>query len=188
MSDHETFYFERVDSPVDQLVLAVDDSGRLRILEFADHDERMNLLMRRQYRTGREVREGRVPATIRDALERYFLGDLTATDALETKTGGTDFQRRVWAALREIPAGTTESYGALARRLGAPDASRAVGLANGQNPVAIVVPCHRVIGANGSLTGFGGGLPRKQWLLNHEGAAFQPMRAKPSPGARLPGL
>ena len=188
MSDTETFCFEHMDSPVGLLVLAADSAGRLRILEFADHDARMNLLMQRQYRAGCLVREGRVPTTIHHALERYFAGDLTATDLIETKTGGTDFQRRVWAALREIPAGTTESYGALARRLGAPDASRAVGLANGQNPIAIVVPCHRVIGANGSLTGFGGGLPRKQWLLNHEGAAYRPMRAKPAPDARLPGL
>ena len=88
-------------------------------------------------------------------------------------TNGTPFQRRVWAALRAIPAGETTSYGALARLLDAPGASRAVGLANGANPIGIVVPCHRVIGADGSLTGFGGGLARKQWLLQHEGAAFR---------------
>ncbi len=83
--------------------------------------------------------------------------------------GGTDFQRRVWAALREIPSGTTRTYGDIAAELGEPGAARAVGLANGANPVAIVVPCHRVIGSAGALTGFGGGLERKRWLLEHEG-------------------
>ena len=93
----------------------------------------------------------------------------------------------MWAALREIPAGTTESYGALAARLGLPNAMRAVGLANGANPIAVVVPCHRVIGANGTLTGYGGGIERKQWLLKHEGAAFRPLRLAPQE-SRLPGL
>lgn len=101
-------------------------------------------------------------------LQAYFAGDLTDFD-VPIELYGTEFQRRVWAALREIPYGETISYGELARRVGNPKASRAVGLANGRNPVAIVVPCHRVIGANGSLTGYGGGLERKVWLLEHEG-------------------
>ena len=184
----ETFQFERVSSPVGQLILATDGAGNLRILEFDGYDDRMRLLMRRQYRAGCAVTEGQVAPSVRDVLARYFAGDHTATDAIRTKTGGTNFQRRVWAALREIPAGSTESYGALARRIGLPDASRAVGLANGQNPIAIVVPCHRVIGASGSLTGFGGGLPRKQWLLRHEGASFRPMPVRAVPPTRLPGL
>jgi O-6-methylguanine DNA methyltransferase len=87
-----------------------------------------------------------------------------------TDGGGTDFERSVWAELRCIPLGTTISYGELAKRIGNPNAMRAVGLANGKNPIAIVVPCHRVIGANGSMTGYGGGIHRKEWLLRHEGA------------------
>ena len=102
------------------------------------------------------------------ALEAFFAGRLQAIDAVAVHTGGTAFQRRVWAALRAIPAGTTTTYGRLAAALGQPTASRAVGLANGANPVVIVVPCHRVIGADGTLTGYGGGIERKRWLLDHE--------------------
>lgn len=101
-------------------------------------------------------------------LEAYFAGELTDFD-LPLQLRGTPFQRRVWDALQEIPFGETISYGELARRVGNPKASRAVGLANGRNPIAIVVPCHRVIGADGSLTGYGGGIERKVWLLEHEG-------------------
>ena len=103
-------------------------------------------------------------------LQRYFAGELAAIDTLPVQTGGTAFQREVWRALREIPCGGTVSYAELAERIGRPTAVRAVGLANGSNPVGIVVPCHRVIGANGSLTGYGGGIERKRWLLEHEGS------------------
>ena len=103
----------------------------------------------------------------RAQLDAYFAGRLHAFD-LPLAPRGTDFQRRVWQALADIPFGDTQSYGELARRLGNPGASRAVGLANGRNPLGIIVPCHRVIGANGTLTGYGGGLQRKQWLLDHE--------------------
>jgi methylated-DNA-[protein]-cysteine S-methyltransferase len=110
-------------------------------------------------------------------LEAYFAGELTDFE-LPMSMGGTEFQRRVWASLCEIPYGETISYGELARWVGNPKASRAVGLANGRNPVAIVVPCHRVIGADGSLTGYGGGLERKVWLLEHEGGrGSKPVRA-----------
>lgn len=102
-------------------------------------------------------------------LRAYFDGDLAAIDAIPTNATGTPFQKQVWKMLREIPIGRTASYGELAERLGKPGASRAVGLANGRNPVAVVVPCHRVIGSNGKLTGYAGGLDRKQWLLVHEG-------------------
>jgi len=105
-----------------------------------------------------------------EQLSAYFDGTLTNFD-LPIELHGTDFQRRVWSALREIPYGETISYGELARWVGNPKASRAVGLANGRNPVSIVVPCHRVIGADGSLTGYGGGLERKVWLLEHEASA-----------------
>jgi methylated-DNA-[protein]-cysteine S-methyltransferase len=114
---------------------------------------------------------GPLPEAVRQ-LEEYFAGKRRDFD-LPLNLDGTEFQQRVWRALTEIPYGETRSYGELAKRIGNPNASRAVGLANGRNPVSIVVPCHRVIGADGSLTGYGGGLPRKQWLLAHEGLGGQ---------------
>jgi methylated-DNA-[protein]-cysteine S-methyltransferase len=103
-------------------------------------------------------------------LRAYFDGALDALDSLPVDAGGTPFQRKVWSALRAIPAGATMSYGTLAAKIGIADGARPVGTANGRNPVAIVIPCHRVIGADGSLTGYAGGLERKRWLLAHEGA------------------
>lgn len=123
------------------------------------------------------------PAAIRRAISDYFAGDLAAIDTIPVATGGTSFQRDVWAALRTIRAGTTLSYGALARQLGHPKAVRATGMANGANPVAIVVPCHRVIGSDGTLTGYGGGINRKRWLLAHEGVAFGKFGARRIPEA-----
>ena len=105
---------------------------------------------------------------VKRKLADYFSGNLTSLDDIPVRTEGTVFQRKVWSELRRIPAGTTLSYGQLAKRIDQPTASRAVGLANGSNPVAIVVPCHRVIGSTGALTGYGGGLERKRWLLHHE--------------------
>jgi O-6-methylguanine DNA methyltransferase len=159
--------FERRPSPVGEMLLLSDADGALRALDFADYEPRLHALLRRHY--GDFTAEpGSAPAAVIEALDRYFDGELDAIDALPTATGGTAFQRQVWTALRAIPAGATCSYGQLAAQLGRAGSSRAVGLANGANPVAIVVPCHRVIGANGGLTGYGGGLPRKQWLLDHE--------------------
>jgi methylated-DNA-[protein]-cysteine S-methyltransferase len=112
-------------------------------------------------------RDDRWFAGIVGQLEAYFAGERTTFD-MPLQLSGTDFQRQVWSELQRIPYGETISYGELARRLGNPAAVRAVGLANGRNPIAIVVPCHRVIGADGSLTGYGGGLERKSWLLDHE--------------------
>jgi methylated-DNA-[protein]-cysteine S-methyltransferase len=108
-------------------------------------------------------------ADVAEQLAEYFAGARREFD-LRLRPGGTPFQQRVWAALREIPYGETRSYGAMATDLGVPGAARAVGLANGQNPISIIVPCHRVVGASGALTGYGGGLPAKQWLLAHEAA------------------
>jgi len=122
------------------------------------------------------------PAGAVSALNRYWAGDLCALDGIEVDPGGTAFQQRVWKALRAIPVGTVVSYSALALSIGSPTAVRAVGAANGANPVAIVIPCHRVIGADGSLTGYGGGLPLKRWLLAHEGASLATPGA---PQARL---
>jgi methylated-DNA-[protein]-cysteine S-methyltransferase len=120
----------------------------------------------------------RNPFRFSDRIEAYLAGDLAAIDDIPVDTGGTDFQQRVWTALRRIPAGTTVTYATLARRIGHPTAIRAVGAANGQNPIAIVIPCHRMIGHDASLTGYAGGLWRKRWLLNHERlrAAGEPTR------------
>ena len=162
---------DRVDSPLGTILLVASDTALL-ALDFHDYDERMQRLLHAHHGDV-EVHAGRERLGVREALERYFAGELSALDALPTQTNGTTFQREVWAALRTIPPGTTLSYGALARRLGNPNAMRAVGLANGANPIGIVVPCHRVIGANGTLTGYGGGLARKRWLLAHEGVELQ---------------
>jgi methylated-DNA-[protein]-cysteine S-methyltransferase len=172
-SETLTFTTEDLPTPLGVMRVVVDDAGKLRSLDWEDCEDRMVRLLRRQY-PGKNVRlvGGRVAAAIRDALIAYLGGDLAAIEGIAVATGGTDFQRLVWAALRGIPAGTTISYGALAARIGHPAAVRAVGHANGANPVGIVVPCHRVIGASGSLTGYGGGLARKRWLLSHEGAAI----------------
>ena len=112
---------------------------------------------------------GALAPSIRAAFDAYFAADLGALDVLEVDPAGTPFQLDVWRALRAVRPGTTISYKELARRIGRPDSVRAVGAANGANPVPIVVPCHRVIGADGSLVGYGGGLDRKRWLLAHEG-------------------
>ena len=149
--------FDRYRSPVGELSLATDEDGVLTWLAFPD----------RGAPPAGEAVAGK-PKHVREALDRYFAGDIAGLDGLVCRGEGTSFQRQVWAALRDIPAGRTESYGGLAGRIGAPRAVRAVGAANGANPIAIVVPCHRVIGANGTLTGYGGGLPRKKWLLEHE--------------------
>ena len=157
---------ERLPSPIGTMLLASDGEA-LRALHFDDGEE-LDAMLRRQYGQVTLI-QGRVPEAISAPVTEYFRGRLDALEAVPVTTGGTAFQARVWAALRAIPSGTTTSYGALAASLGQPGASRAVGLANGANPVAIVVPCHRVIGANGTLTGYGGGLHRKAWLLRHEG-------------------
>ncbi len=159
---------DRYEAPVAPIFVVTDEQGNLRALEFVDHEARIYRFLREHY-GDYELREGAVPKAILKALDAYFSGRLDALDDVPVATGGTEFQRKVWRALRKIPAGKTMSYGELAAKVGRPTASRAVGAANGSNPVAIVVPCHRVIGANGKLTGYGGGMPRKQWLLEHEG-------------------
>jgi methylated-DNA-[protein]-cysteine S-methyltransferase len=138
-------------------------------LDFEDYESRMHKLLAR-YRGGYSLAQGRDAVGIGDRVRAYFDGDLRAIDVIEVDTGGTEFQQQCWQALRTIPAGKTASYAEQAKRIGRPQAMRAVGLANGSNPVAVIVPCHRVIGANGTLTGYGGGLWRKEWLLKHEGA------------------
>jgi methylated-DNA-[protein]-cysteine S-methyltransferase len=169
----DTFHLERCDTPTGRMLIVTDDERRLRALDWEDHEHRMQALLNRHYRGGAPpLREAHARSPARRALEAYFDGELDAIRDLPTATGGTEFQRLVWAALRSIPTGETMSYGALAARLARPGASRAVGLANGANPIAIVVPCHRVIGADAALTGYGGGLERKRWLLAHERASI----------------
>lgn len=163
-----TLTLSRHGSPLGALLI-VTEGAALRALDFADFAERMHRLLARHYGPV-ALAEGATPPAIAAALDAYFAGDLAALDALTVATNGSDFQRRVWAALRTIPAGETLGYGTLAARLGQPGAARAVGLANGANPIGIVVPCHRVIGASGALTGYAGGVARKRWLLAHEGA------------------
>lgn len=158
---------EEYAAPVCPLLLVTDHDGALRALDFADHEMRMLRLLREHYREF-ALKKGSAPSSVVRALDAYFDGDLSALDDVRIATGGTTFQRDVWGAVRAIPAGTTTSYGQIAVGVGRGGASRAVGAANGANPIAIVVPCHRVIGANGALTGYGGGLPRKRWLLDHE--------------------
>jgi methylated-DNA-[protein]-cysteine S-methyltransferase len=113
------------------------------------------------------------PGGVTSLIRAYFAGDMGALDRIEVAPRGTEFELQVWRALRSIRPGETWSYAQLARHIGRPTAMRAVGLANGKNPIPVVVPCHRVIGSDGSLTGFGGGLPRKRWLLSHEMPLFQ---------------
>jgi methylated-DNA-[protein]-cysteine S-methyltransferase len=165
----DRLHLDRLDTPIGRALLLTDDEGALRTLDWEDHEDRMRVLLRRHYGPV-ELDEGRAPDTVRLPLERYFAGELPALREIAWRTQGTPFQRAVWQALTEIQAGETLSYGALASRIGKASAVRAVGLANGANPVSVVVPCHRVIGADGSLTGYGGGLERKRWLLRHEGA------------------
>jgi methylated-DNA-[protein]-cysteine S-methyltransferase len=164
----ESLTLDRIPTPVGEVLLVTDDAGAVRALDFADYEDRMNRLLLR-HAPGASLTAGRSPEPVRTAVERYFRGDVRALEGLAVTTGGTAFQRSVWKALRDIPAGETRSYGQLAAAIGAPKAVRAAGLANGQNPVALIVPCHRVIGANGTLTGYAGGLERKRWLLSHEG-------------------
>jgi O-6-methylguanine DNA methyltransferase len=154
-------------SPLSPLLLVTDEDGLLRVLEFANLESRMHRLLRDHYGSF-TLKQGAAPATVTRALDAYFNGEVQAIDEIQTATGGTPFQRDVWKALRNIPVGTTISYGQLAANIGRAGSARAVGAANGANPIPIVVPCHRVIGANGTLTGFASGLGRKRWLLDHE--------------------
>ena len=179
----ETLIFttELLPTPVGMMLVVAEQDGNLRALDWEDFEERMLRLFRQHY-AGKIVRlaRGRVARSIRDALWAYLGGDLAAIDRIAVKTGGAEFQRQVWTALRDIPAGATISYGTLAASIGRPAAVRAVGHANGANPVGIVVPCHRVIGADGSLTGYGGGIARKRWLLAHESRGLAAAQSDPN--------
>jgi methylated-DNA-[protein]-cysteine S-methyltransferase len=174
MADKPTqrFVLDRMRTPIGKALLAFDDEGWLRALDWEEYEPRVLRLLRHYYGAGVALEAGRGLVSVIHALEAYFAGDLAGIERIVCRSDGTPFQQAVWTALRTIPAGRTLSYSALAAKLGAPRAVRAVGLANGANPISIVIPCHRVIGADGTLTGYGGGLERKRWLLMHEGASF----------------
>lgn len=166
----ETLTLDRIATPIGTALVVTDETGVLRAFNWTDYEDRMRTWIGKRYPKA-TLGEGVSPA--RPAFEAYFAGDLDALAAVPWDGAGTAFQKKVWATLCSIPAGETWTYARLAQAIGRPTAVRAVGLANGSNPVAVVVPCHRVIGSDGSLTGYGGGLPRKKWLLSHEGAAFK---------------
>lgn len=158
---------DTVESPIGRLVL-VFDAGRLCALDYADNTERMTRLLRQRYHRFR-LCEASTPLGVTQQLRAYLGGKLDAIDSIQVDPGGTAFQQKVWEALRTIPPGTTRTYRDVAEQIGRPSAWRAVGRANALNPISIVLPCHRLIGANGALTGYAGGLERKHWLLRHEG-------------------
>ena len=178
----ECLRLDRLKTPIGESLIVTDEAGYLRALDWADRESRMVRLLRLHY--GSVVpTSGTAPGHVKRVLQNYFDGELGCLATIEWRIAGTPFQRSVWTALTAIAPGETRSYGALARKLGCPRSVRAVGVANGSNPISVVVPCHRVIGADGSLTGYGGGIERKRWLLNHEGAAFCNMPVGPARAA-----
>ena len=158
--------FDECASPIGRILFASNAEG-ICALDYGDYESRMNNLLLHRFREF-ESRTDSDPWRLKPQLEKYFDGDLDALNSVPVSLGGTEFQLEVWAALRRIAAGETATYGELAARLGRPKGARAVGHANSLNPVAIIVPCHRVIGASSALTGYAGGLERKEWLLRHE--------------------
>ncbi|MBV8472679.1 MAG: methylated-DNA--[protein]-cysteine S-methyltransferase [Hyphomicrobiales bacterium] len=169
----EHLVIDRLETPIGIALVAVDEDGFLRAFDWADYGDRQTRLLARFSGGAPTTKTGAAPTAIRQAVTDYFDGDLRALEMAPWRSGGTEFQLKCWEALCAIPAGSTSSYGQQAVKIGKPSAMRAVGLANGCNPVGVIVPCHRVIGANGSITGYGGGLWRKRWLLRHEGASFR---------------
>jgi methylated-DNA-[protein]-cysteine S-methyltransferase len=169
MSEVLRLLVEQIDTPIGEMLILADHDGILRATDWTEHEQRMQRLLMVHYgKDGFRLEPAGRLHNLTNAMVRYFEGELTAIDRLPLATAGTPFQRSVWRALREINCGTTVSYSQLAMQIGRPTAVRAVGLANGSNPIGIVVPCHRVIGSDGSLTGYGGGIDRKRWLLEHE--------------------
>jgi methylated-DNA-[protein]-cysteine S-methyltransferase len=164
----ERFGLDRLTTPIGIALLVTDHDGALCALDWDDYEHRMRELLRLQHGAVDLVDQS-APAVMKNALSAYFDGDLGQLLRVEWRIAGTLFQQKVWTALAKIPAGTTMSYGALAAKIEMPKAIRAVGHANGSNPISVVLPCHRLIGADGSLVKYGGGLERKRWLLRHEG-------------------
>jgi methylated-DNA-[protein]-cysteine S-methyltransferase len=168
MIEAHPLFVDHLNTPLGRFAVVADQDGVLVSAGFTTGHAPRKRPPRRIEQEGGLVAASN-PGGLTKVLERYFAGDVRVLDTLRVRPQGTDFQLRVWRALREIPCGETWSYAELAVHIGNPSAVRAVGLANGANPIAVVVPCHRVIGADGSLTGYGGGLERKRWLLAHEG-------------------
>ncbi len=160
-------YFDEIPSAIGILLLVTEDT-RLCALDYAGYEQRMIELLKPRYGDVR-LKKSRDPCGFSSRMRAYLDGEYSALDEIPISTGGTPFQQQVWATLRTIPPGTVMTYSEMAAKLGLPRAFRAVGAANALNPIAIVVPCHRLVGANGSLTGYAGGLERKRWLLEHEG-------------------
>ena len=163
----KTLQFDTIDSPIGIVLIVVDD-GQLCALDYEDYQQRMMTLLERRYGPV-HLEPANDPCGFSSCVRAYFAGNYSALADIPVNTGGTPFQQQVWSALRSIPVGTTLTYGALAAKLGKPTAYRAVGGTNALNPIAIVLPCHRVVGADATLTGYAGGLERKHWLLKHEG-------------------
>ena len=164
-------WIDRISTPIGEMLIVADHDENLRAVDWTEHQTRMQRFLRLHYGdNGFTLEPTHNLKALTNVIRSYFAGELQSIDALPVQTAGTAFQRKVWHALRDIKCGTTISYAGLAERIGHPSAVRAVGLANGSNPIGVIVPCHRVIGSNGSLTGYGGGIERKQWLLHHEGA------------------
>lgn len=177
---------DEIESALGTLVIVARDE-RLAGLEYADCRDRMIEALTARYGRTRFT-PASDPFGFSGRIRDYLAGDLRAVDDVPVAPGGTPFQREVWAALRRIPAGTTATYAEMAAGIGRPAAPRAVGAANARNPIAIVIPCHRLVGSDGSLTGYAGGLPRKRWLLAHEGAlSARPRLAGSGPAPLWPG-
>jgi methylated-DNA-[protein]-cysteine S-methyltransferase len=165
---------DRIDFALGKILL-VTDGEKLCSVDFSGYEKRLMTLLQKRYTTI-ELIETVNPQGFSDRLQAYLKGEYDAIADIPVSTGGTDFQQTVWQMLRSIPSGQVMTYGELATRIGKPTASRAVGMANSLNPVSIVLPCHRVIGANASLTGYAGGLDTKRWLLHHEGFLGKPVQ------------
>lgn len=167
----ERLVFDRIATPVGEAIIVSDEVEVLRGFQWADFEASLQATLSAHY--GAVPRSQGRALALAAAFEAYFAGEIRALEAAAWATAGTAFQRQVWSALTTIPAGRTLSYAALAAQVGRPMAVRAAGAANGRNPISVALPCHRVIGSAGDLTGYGGGLARKRWLLRHEGAAFR---------------
>lgn len=154
-----------IETPIGCLLVVTDANGVLRAADFADCEARLRRLLGPS--ADRLIAEI-VPASLVGAIEAYLAGDLAAIVGIAVEPGGSSFQASVWTALRSLEPGRPTTYAGLAERLGRPRAARAVGAANGANPICVVLPCHRLVGAGGALTGYSGGLARKRWLLDHE--------------------
>jgi len=172
MRQVSALFTDHFETPIGGMLLVADTEGNLRAIDWTEHEERTRSFLQLHYGiNGFSLESSCNPGGLSKAIMNYFGGELHAIDSLPVQTAGTPFQQEVWQALRQIPCGSTISYAQLAVQIGRPKAVRAVGLANGSNPIPIVVPCHRVIGSDGSLTGYGGGMARKRWLLEHERCA-----------------